>query len=178
MIDVAQTSISESLLYKNPPVRHSVNMHTRCSKYSLIGAFLTGVMLASQVQAASLGSATAFGGVIAGRTSAWDGQNAGVAVSLLKILEVETGAFFTTFDRETVWYGQASLRLPAPSKLARWLSPYAIFGTGFYGSESATNGGFGLTIGVVRLDYRYLWVDRPRRGISRVYLGLEFEFGR
>ncbi len=72
--------------------------------------------------------------------------------------------------------GNAGFRFQAPSRKAKWFVPYLTFGVGKLGTKSTSNGGFGLAMSIVRLDYRYIWVDKTRKGINRLYVGLEFEF--
>ena len=47
----------------------------------------------------------------------------------------------------------------------------------FLTTLSTTSAGVGLSLMIVRLDYRYIWVEHTRRGINRAYVGLEFELG-
>jgi len=125
--------------------------------------------------ATDLFSVTGFGGVITERAWEWDGQTAGVSLALMKVLEVETGLCLNTLHNDVDWFGNVSLRLQSPSALSRWFAPYLIFGAGKYGTQSTNSAGFGLTLTIVRLDYRYIWLEQSRQGINRAYVGLELE---
>lgn len=124
---------------------------------------------------ASLVAVTGFGGVTTERAQDWDGQTVGISASLMKALEVETGFFFNTVQQELDWYGNVSLRLQSPAALSEWFAPYLLFGIGKYNTQSTNSAGFGLALNILRLDYRYIWVEQTRRGINRAYVGLEFD---
>ncbi len=125
--------------------------------------------------AANMVSVTGFGGAATERARDWDGQTIGIAASVMKVFEVDTGFLFNSGKDFVDWYGNAGFRFQAPLRTAKWFAPYLTFGVGKLGAKSTSNGGFGLTLGILRLDYRYIWIEETRKGINRAYVGLEVE---
>ncbi|MCP4231194.1 MAG: hypothetical protein GY771_13735 [bacterium] len=117
-------------------------------------------------------TATGFGGVTEHQLR--EGGTTGVAFSIMRVFEVEAGMMWNGTSQ---WYTNAGFRFQAPLSGYDWFSPYLMFGVGKLGGDSTNQGGFGVNISVLRLDYRYIFIEETRADINRLYIGLEFEFG-